>query len=51
MALALLYGLKVHEKSTETSNRMLQNLYQSVGIHMKYVPLLLFLRLPKYLVL
>ena len=29
----------------------LQNLYKSVGIHLKYVLLLLLLRLPKYSVL
>ena len=38
---------KVRKQVTEC----LQNLYQSVGIHMKYVLLLLLLRLPKYLVL
>ena len=36
---------KVRKQVTEC----LQNLYQSVGIHMKYVLLLLLLRLPKYL--
>ena len=38
---------KVRKQVTEC----LQNLYQSVGFHMKYVLLLLLLRLPKYLVL
>ena len=38
---------KVRKQLTEC----LQILYQSVGIHMKYVLLLLLLRLPKYLVL
>ena len=38
---------KVRKEVTEC----LQNLYQSVGIHMKYVILLLLSRLPKYLVL
>ena len=38
---------KVRKQVTEC----LQILYQSVGIHMKYVLLLLLLCLPKYLVL
>ena len=38
---------KVRKQVTEC----LQNLYQSVGIHIKYVLLLLLLCLPKYLVL
>ena len=38
------------EKSTETSNNVLTNLYLSVAIHLKYVLLVLLLCLPKYLV-
>ena len=38
---------KVRKQVTEC----LQNLYQLVGIHMKYMLLLLLSRLPKYLVL
>ena len=39
------------EKVRKQVTECLQYLYQSVGIHMKYVLLVLLLRLPKYLVL
>ena len=41
----------LYRASNLKSTECLQYLYQSVGIHMKYVLLVLLQRLPKYLVL